>query len=230
MKEKKMHIPDGFISPITALSALIIQGGLFTIALSKTKKFLHSDETALTFVSSMAAFSFLVMMLNIPIPGGTSGHATGIGALAILLGPWVAFVCLSVVLLFQAIVFGDGGVLAWGANALAMGFIGAWSAHYMYKVLTQKVNEKIALFASGYVGMVASSIMVALFLGIQPYFNTGLNGQALYFPLGLDVTFPAVVGSHIVAFGMIEGLATVLVAGFITQAYHMRGMSVPKGV
>ena len=211
-----MHIPDGFISPSTSIAGLALAIPLWWYGVKQTKKFLNENEDSVTYLSSLAAFSFLIMMINIPIPGGTSGHAVGMAVLAILLGPWTAFIAISAVLFFQAVLFGDGGVLALGANSLAMGFVGAFSAYYLYEFLGKKIPKSIAFFVAGYGGMVAASIAVAIILGIQPLLFVQ-DGKALYFPFDLTVTFPAVVGSHVLIFGVIEGLVTVAVVNFFER-------------
>jgi len=211
-----MHIPDGFISPSTSIVALVLAIPAWQYGIKKTKELLDSNEDAVTFLSSMAAFSFLIMMINIPIPGGTSGHAVGMGVLAILLGPWTAFIAISAVLFFQAVLFGDGGILAIGANSLAMGFVGSFGSYYFYRLLHNRASEGITLFVSGYGGMVLSSIAVALILGIQPVLFME-DGKAIYFPFGLNVTIPAITGSHMLIFGVIEGLVTVAVVRFFKK-------------
>lgn len=211
-----MHIPDGFISPSTSIVALAVAIPLWWYGIKQTKKLLESSEDSVTFLSSMTAFSFLIMMINVPIPGGTSGHAVGMAVLAILLGPWTAFIAISAVLFFQAVLFGDGGVLTLGANSLAMGFVGSFASYYLYKLLNGRASKTITFFVSGYGGMVAASIAVALLLGIQPMLFVE-NGKAIYFPFDLSVTFPAVVGSHMLIFGVIEGLVTVAVVKFFEK-------------
>ncbi len=211
-----MHIPDGFISPSTSIVALALAVPLWWYGVKKAKELLDSHEDAVTFLSSMAAFSFLIMMINIPIPGGTSGHAVGMAVLAILLGPWTAFIAISAVLFFQAVLFGDGGILALGANSLAMGFVGSFGSYYFYRLLNNRVPKNVSLFVAGYGGMVLASVAIALILGIQPILFMQ-DGKALYFPFGLDVTIPAVVGSHILIFGVIEGLVTVAVVRFFEK-------------
>jgi len=211
-----MHIPDGFISPSTSITALALAVPLWWYGMKKAKELLDSHEDAVTFLSSMAAFSFLIMMINIPIPGGTSGHAIGMAVLAILLGPWAAFIAISAVLFFQAVLFGDGGILAIGANSLAMGFVGSFGAYYFYRLLHNRASQSVALFISGYGGMVLASVAVALILGIQPMLFME-DGKAIYFPFGLNVTIPAIIGSHILIFGVIEGLVTVAVVRFFKK-------------
>lgn len=211
-----MHIPDGFISPSTSIAMLAITAPLWWYGFKKVKQNIDSDDNASTFLSSMAAFAFMVMMINIPIPGGTSGHAVGMGALAILLGPWAAFFCITIALFFQAVIFGDGGVLAFGANSFAMGFVGAFGSYYFYGMFKNKLSNTLNLFLSGYTGMVLASVVIAVLLGIQPMLFSE-SGKAVYFPFDLSVTIPAIVGSHILVFGAIEGLATIGVVRFLAH-------------
>src|SRR5450432_3743195 len=88
-----------------------------------------------------AAYSFLVMMFNVPIPDGTTAHAVGGVLIAVVLGPWAAVIAVSVALAIQALFFGDGGVLAFGANALNMAFVMPMVGYFLvYKPLTRKVS------------------------------------------------------------------------------------------
>lgn len=203
-----MHIPDGFLAPAVYAPLFVAEVGLLYYAFKKTVN-LVSDDSVMPFLASISAFSFVIMMFNIPIPGGTSGHATGVAILTILFGPWVAMFSLSVVLLLQAVLFGDGGILAFGANALSMGFVGAFSAHFAMKFVSKFASDKVAWFASGYASAVVSSAVIALLLGIEPLFFMDEAGKAMFFPLGLEVTIPALVGSHALFFGILEGAVTV---------------------
>lgn len=215
-----MHIPDGFISPSTYIPATVAAVPLLMIAFKKTKEAINDESFAL--LSSLSAFSFVIMMFNIPIPGGTSGHAIGAAILAILFGPWVAAFCLSLTLFIQALVFGDGGLSVFAINSLAMGFVASFSAFYIHKVLNNRVNHSIVLFLAGWSGIVASSVVVAVALGIQPLLGVDGLGHPIYFPFGLNVTLPAVVGSHMLFFGVVEGFATMLVLKFIEKITHQR--------
>ena len=82
-----------------------------------------------------AAFSFVIMMFNVPVPGGSSGHAVGSALIAIILGPWAAVVCTSVALLIQCLVFGDGGVTAFGANCFNMATVIPFTGYFIYKLI-----------------------------------------------------------------------------------------------
>jgi cobalt/nickel transport system permease protein len=157
------------------------------------------------------------MMFNIPVPGGTSAHAVGAVAIAILFGPWVGFVSLSLVLLIQAVVFGDGGVSAWAINSLAMGFVGSFVGYLVFNALKK---YKFAPFVAGYFGILASAIIVGVILGIQPMFWS-TNGHPEYFPFGLKVALPAIIGAHLLI-GIAEGILTQVVYSLIGEKTAQR--------
>src|SRR6201996_2915660 len=113
-----MHIPDGYLSPITCVVMYAAAVPFWAIALKRVKRLLNTRLVPL--LSVFAAFSFVIMMFNIPLPGGTTGHAVGVGIATIVLGPWASILAISVALLIQAIFFGDGGITAYGANCMNM--------------------------------------------------------------------------------------------------------------
>src|ERR1700747_3658713 len=122
-----MHIPDGYLSPSTC--GVLYAGaatGLYA-APKRLKRALLSRVVPL--LSVFGAFSFVVMMFNLPLPGGTTGHAVGVGIAAIVLGPWASILAISIALIIQAIFFGDGGITAIGANCFNMGIIGSLVAY-----------------------------------------------------------------------------------------------------
>ncbi len=199
-----MHIPDGYLSPETCIVTYMVAAPLWFYGFKKLKEKLN--EETLPTLAGLSALSFIVMMLNIPIPGGTSAHAVGAVAIAILFGPWVGFVSVSLVLLIQSVVFGDGGISAWAVNSISMGFIGSFVGYYIFKALK---NYKFAPFIAGYVGIVASAAFVGFILGIQPIFWVS-NGHPEYFPFGLKIALPAMIGAHLLV-GFAEGLFTQIV-------------------
>ncbi|WP_263832907.1 cobalt transporter CbiM [Sulfurospirillum oryzae] len=215
-----MHIPDGYLSPLTCIATYAAALPLWVIAFKKLKSQL--DETTLPLIASLSALSFIIMMFNIPIPGGTSGHAVGASLIAILFGPWVASLCVSLVLLIQALIFGDGGVTTFGANALLMAFAASFSSYYVFEALKTRT---FAPYVSGWVGVVCASIVLTLFLGIQPIIAVA-DGQPLYFPFGFALTFPAVVGSHMLFFGVVEAIFTGIAYRYIVKNRIYKGANV----
>ncbi|MHC3994600.1 energy-coupling factor ABC transporter permease [Thiomicrolovo sp. ZZH C-3] len=208
-----MHIPDGFLSPATYLPATAAAAGLIALALKRTE--LDADRIA--GVAAISAFSFVAMLFAIPMPGGTSVHLGGVGLMAVLFGPWTAFGALSLVLLVQALLFGEGGITAYGVHVIAIAFAGALSAYGIYRFL-KRVSEPVALFAAGWTGLVVPAVIVAVLLGIQPLIAHDAWGKPLFFPFGLEVTLPSIVIPHLIA-GLAEGAVTVMMVRFLKRYF-----------
>lgn len=207
-----MHIPDGYLSPQTYVPLIGASLICWSVALKKIKKELSIKQVP--YLAMAAVFSFLIMMFNIPIPGGTSGHAVGAGIIAVLLGPWTAVIAVSVVLIIQALIFGDGGITAIGANcfniAVVMPFVAYWVFNIIRGSSTKPARLSVAAFMSGYVSLTVSAIMVAIQLGIQPLIAHSPDGQPLYAPYPLSVALPVMALEHLLLFSIVEGVVTVL--------------------
>jgi len=206
-----VHIPDGYLSPQTVIATYALSIPLWVVGFKKLKATLN--EETLPLIGALSALSFIVMMFNIPIPGGTSGHAVGAVLIAMLFGPWIGFISVSLVLLIQALVFGDGGISTFGANAFSMAFVGSFVGYYTFKALQK---YKFAPFIAGWSGVVASSFFIALLLGVQPMLFME-DGKPLYFPFDLQTTMVALVGSHALFFGIVEGIFTAVVYKFLQK-------------
>lgn len=167
-----------------------------------------SDETIPT-LAVTAALVFVLMMIPIPLPGGTSAHPAGIGILSVLFGVWISFVVLSLVFLLQVLLFGMGGITSLPVNVLAMGLGGSLAARAAFRCF-RPLGESAGLFAAGWTSLTVSSLFIAVFLGIEPRLAHGENGSPLFFPFGLSITLPAVILPHAVL-GVGEGILTVLV-------------------
>jgi cobalt/nickel transport system permease protein len=218
-----MHIPDGFIAPQVYLPTYAAAGGLWLVGLRKLKSRLREETIPRLAVTT--ALAFVLMMIAIPWPGGTSVHASGVGLLAILFGPWVAFMATSLVLLMQALVFGAGGITALPVNALAMGLAGGAAGWTAYRLL-RRWREAPALIAAGWCSVVVPAVVVAVVLGVQPLVARAADGSPLFFPFGLEVTLPAVVLPHL-ALGVGEGLLTLVVVRAFGRLEAGRPLSEP---
>ncbi|MGE5344161.1 MAG: energy-coupling factor ABC transporter permease [Candidatus Omnitrophota bacterium] len=200
-----MHIPDGFISPKVFVPAYGVAAWLWLQALKKIKQVLN--EEVLPFLSVTTAFSFILMMVVVPLPGGTTVHAMGIGILAVLFGPHVAFLCISLVLLIQALFFGNGGITTLPINAIAIGYLGGWCIHLFSKIF--KRYEKMTMFVGPFLAVMVAAGVVAVVLGIQPLIAHNAEGKPLFFPFGLNITLPAVLIPNAIV-GVAEGVLTVI--------------------
>ena len=169
-----------------------------------------------------AAFSFLGMMFNIPIPGGTTGHAVGGTLIASVLGPYAACIAVSVALLLQALVFGDGGILSFGANCFNMAFVlpfaGYAAAQLISKLIRNKNSDVIGAAIGSYIGINAAALCAAIEFGIQPMLFTDTAGNAMYCPYGLNVSIPAMMAGHLTFFGIAEAVYTAAVLSFIKKS------------
>jgi cobalt/nickel transport system permease protein len=208
-----MHIPDGYLSPQTYVPLYGVFIAAAAVAVKKVEK--KIDKKMVPYLGMAAAFSFLIMMFNVPIPGGTTGHAVGAAIIALLFGPWVTFIAVSVALIIQALVFGDGGITAIGANCVNMALIIPFAAWYIYKLIAGKsestVRTNIAAFLSGYLSLNIAAVVAGIEFGIQPLIATGSDGAPLYAPYPLKVAVPAMAFEHLILFGIIEGIVTFLI-------------------
>lgn len=219
-----MHIPDGYLSPQTYVPLYGASVVFWVVAFKKLKN--EMDTKYVPYLAMAAAFSFLIQMFNIPIPGGTTGHAVGAGIIAILLGPWTAVIAVSVVLIIQAIVFGDGGITAIGANCFNMAVVMPFVSYWVFKLVkgnaTQGFRLNAASFLSGYIGLSTSAIITAIEFGIQPLIAISPDGRPLYAPYPLSIAVPVMALEHLLLFGVVEGVVTMLLVRYFLK--HESGM------
>jgi len=213
-----MHIPDGYLSPQTYIPLYAAFAGFIGIALKKVRQTFSAKN--IPYLGMASAFSFLIMMFNVPIPGGTTGHAVGAAIVALVLGPWTAVVAVSVALIIQAFLFGDGGITAIGANCINMAVVLPFVSILVFKLVRGKASGGwrvyLAAFLSGYIGLVVAAIVTSIEFGIQPLIASA-NGKPLYAPYGLEVAVPAMAIEHMILFGVVEGLITMIVLGFFLK-------------
>jgi len=228
-----MHIPDGYLGPQTYIPLYGVSVGFWAMAQRKLKKELSLKHVP--YLAMAAAFSFLIQMFNIPVPGGTTGHAVGAGIIAILLGPWTAVLAVSVVLIIQAILFGDGGITALGANCFNMAVVMPFVSYGVFKLAKGKSEGRVRLaisaFLSGYLGLLVAALFTAAEFGIQPLIATGADNRPLYAPYPLSVAIPAMAIEHLLVFGVVEGLVTMLLLRYFLKHEHdlVYGLSGPSG-
>ncbi len=204
-----MHIPDGFLSPQTYLPAYAVAAGAWAWAGRGLRRQL--DETTVPRLAMLTALAYGLGLVMLPLPGGTSGHALGVAILALVFGIRTAFVAYSGVLALQTLMFGAGGITALAVNALAIGLAGAGLTVGGKRLLTALgLGETAAVAGATAASVLASGVLVALVLGIQPLIAQREDGSPLFFPLGLAITLPAVLVPHLfIAAG--EAALTVLV-------------------
>ena len=215
-----MHIPDEYLGPTTCGVFYAVMLPIWTIASKIVKKTLKARQVPMLAIG--AAFSFVIMMFNVPIPGGTTGHAVGGVLVAILLGPWAACIAITVALVVQALLFGDGGITAIGANCFNMAFVLPFVGYYAYRLISagSQVGSNRRVIAAGigaYLGINVAALCAGIEFGLQPLLFHAANGQALYCPYGLNVAVPAMLGEHMLVFGWVEVIVTALVVKYLQK-------------
>ena len=227
-----MHIPDGFINGATSAGAAVVAAGAVGAALRKSGQELQRRMVPMA--GLVAAFVFALQMLNFPVAAGTSGHLLGGALAAVLLGPSMGLLAVTVVVVLQALVFADGGISALGLNVLNMAVVTSlvgWGAFIGSMAILRKRTSSVvvASFVAAAISVIASSIAFA--------FEYAIGGQGGA-PVG--TVFTAVAGVHTLI-GLGEGLITAatvaavlavrpdLVFGAASTSWRRRSRS-PAGV
>ena len=215
-----MHIPDGYLGPQTYVVLDVVMIPIWVIAARKVKRTLKAKQIPLLALG--AAFSFVIMMFNVPVIGGSTGHAVGATLIAIILGPWAAVIAISIALVIQAGLFGDGGITAIGANCLNMAVVAPFVGYYLFRLVAgdspSSSRRVVAAGAAAYVALVAAAIVAGVELGIQPYIAHTASGQALYAPYKLGVAVPAMALEHLLFFGWVEAIVTMGVVAALARS------------
>ena len=216
-----MHIPDGYLSPVTCLVMFALVLPFWVRGVIKLRQKMNAKTAPL--VALFAAFAFVIMMFNVPLPGGTTGHAVGGAIAAIILGPDIACIAVSVALLIQAVFFGDGGILSFGANCFNMAVVLPYISYAIYHAFTKNetLTSKRHLWASAlgaWAGLTIASFFAAVEFGIQPALFHSADGTPLYAPYPLSVSIPAMVIPHALIASVVEAAVTVAIVAYLQRA------------
>jgi cobalt/nickel transport system permease protein len=215
-----VHIPDGYLSPSTCAALYAGAAPFWWVALRRLKRTLHTRLVPR--ISLFAAFSFVVMMFNVPLPGGTTGHATGVALAAVVLGPSASILAVSTALVIQALFFGDGGITALGANCYNIAIVGSLVAFVVYRAVAGRApigapRRVVAAGLAGYAAINVAALVTAVEFGIQPLLFRDASGAPLYCPYPLGVAVPAMMLGHLTIAGIAELVLTGGVVAFIQR-------------
>jgi cobalt/nickel transport system permease protein len=220
-----VHIPDGYLSPQTCAVMYGAAAPFWMTAARRVRTIVKTRFVPLLGLG--AAYCFLVMMFNVPIPDGTTAHAVGGVLVAVLLGPWAAVMAVTVALAIQALFFGDGGVLVFGANCFNMAVVMPFVGYGTYRLLArhQALTSRRRALAAGigaYVGINAAALCAAIEFGLQPelFYKTSAAGAhvPLYSPFHLSQSIPAMLGAHLLVAGVVELALTAGVIAYLQRA------------
>lgn len=217
-----MHVPDGFLDAPTSAATGVLAAGTVALALRKAREEL--DERTAPLAGLTAAFVFAVQMMNFPVGAGTSGHLIGGALTAVLVGPWTAVLCMTVVLLVQAVLFADGGLTALGTNVTLMGLVAVVVGYGLFRLLVAVLpRTRTGFLAAAGVGAFASVPLAAI-----AFVLLFAAGGVADIPVG---TVAATMGGIHVLIGLGEAAITVVVLGAVLAtrpdlvhgAAHLRG-------
>ncbi|RZU29246.1 cobalt/nickel transport system permease protein [Streptomyces sp. BK022] len=215
-----MHVPDGFIDAPTSAVTGVVAAGALAVSLRGARREL--DERTAPLAGLVAAFIFAVQMLNFPVAAGTSGHLLGGALAAILVGPYTAVLCVSVVLLMQGVLFADGGLTALGVNITDMAIVTTVVAYAVFKALLAVLPRSrrsitAASFVAALLSVPAAAVVFTLIYAIGGTTDVSLVKVAT-----------AMIGVHVLI-GIGEAVITALTVAAVVAVrpdlvYGARGL------
>lgn len=204
-----MHVPDGFLDAPTSVLTGVVAATAVAVSLRGARREL--DDRTAPMAGLVATFVFAAQMINFPVGAGTSGHLMGGALAAVLVGPWTAVLCISVVLLVQALLMADGGITALGTNITLIGIVTVAVGWAVFVALRKVLPARLSMVApAAAVGALVSVPVAALvFTGLF-----ALGGQA---PVDLGAVATAMLGWHTLI-GVGEAVVTGLVVSSVVAA------------
>ena len=202
-----MHVPDGFLDAPTSLATGAVAVVGVAVALRGARKEL--DDRTAPMAGLVAAFVFAGQMMNFPVAAGTSGHLLGGALAAVLVGPFTAVLCISVVLLVQALFMADGGITALGTNITLMALVGVAAGWLVFVAVRAVLPKRIGLVAPAAAVAALVSVPVA---ALAFTFLFAVGGTA---PVDTGTVLTAMLSWH-VAIGVGEAVITGLVVASVT--------------
>lgn len=197
-----MHIPDGFLSLPVSAGTIALSSSYGVYCHKKIKDNIKKQDIPL--IACVTAFIFAAQMLNFPVLAGTSGHFMGSTLAVFLFGPYISFFIMTIVLVMQALLFGDGGLLAIGANVLNMGVVAPLVAYFVIKY-GKKVLRKESLVV--FMASLLSIVTAATFCSIQ------VSASGI---ISFEKILLAMLGVHTLI-GIGEGLITIATVSFLLK-------------
>ena len=204
-----MHAPDGFLEPAVAAATAVLSLAIVALCLRAATDELGDRQVPLAGIT--AAFVFAAQMFNFPVASGTSGHLLGGALAAILLGPHVGTLVVTVVVVVQALLFADGGLTALGYNVLNMAIVPAFGGWALYKLIRKVLpaTSSGVVVATG-LAAAASVVLSSIAFSIEWLFGASA-------PVPFDTVFTAMVGVHALI-GIGEGVLSALMVSAVLAA------------
>jgi len=204
-----MHMANELLSIPVATGTLAIAAGSLSFICRKVGQVIAAEKLAL--MGILGAFVFAAQMVNFQLPAmpGTSGHMVGAVLLAIILGPHLAAIVISSVVIVQCLIFQDGGLLALGCNIINIGLVPSYLGYFLYKTITNGRFSSLKVYIGAMLASVIATEAGAILVAIQ----AAISG-VLAVPLSTFLI--TMIGVHFLV-GFVEGLVTVTVLGYLQQ-------------
>jgi cobalt/nickel transport system permease protein len=203
-----MHIPDGFLTLYVIIPTFILTIIFWIISLREIK----ITEQQVPIMGLLTALFFAAMMMNYPVAGGSTAHLLGGASLGLILGPYAGCISVTVILVLQALLFGDGGLTTLGANVLNMGVIGVFVPCLVFLGMNKalKIKTATALYVTIFVSAFLGDVLAAISAG------TELGLSVPVFDYGIGIAVPAMAANHSII-GVAEGVVTVILIGTLLK-------------
>lgn len=215
---------DALISPAVGGTMWAASAGAIVFCSHKVRQ--TFDDFKVPLMGVMGAFIFAAQMINFSIPGtGSSGHICGSILLSVILGPYAALLVIASVLVVQALIFADGGLLALGCNIVNIGVIPCLIAYpLVYRTIAGRKPTQFRLWT----GTITASIIGLQLGAFAVVVETCFSGIS---ELPFNGFLLAMLPIHI-AIGLIEGIITASVLSLIKNARPelIEGTQIPNAV
>jgi len=203
-----MHIPDGFLDLRICLILYALMIVCWIFAFRKAGRILNDKQIPL--MATLTAMFFASQMMNYPIIGGTTAHLLGGPILAMTLGPYAGLISMTVILLIQALLFGDGGITTFGANVWNMGVVGVFVPYLVYVLALEIKKGRMAMMIGAFLGGLLGDLLAAIFAGLE------LGLSTLAFPYSVEIAVTAMAAHHVII-GVGEGIVTAAILSVLQK-------------
>ena len=206
-----MHIPDGILNPYTCILMFVLAFSFLMWGWRGMKRTLPRSFIMLAAV--VAAIILIIQMFEFPVAGGGSTwHIMGGTIVTMILGPYGATISLTVVLIIQALAFGDGGLTSFGANVFNMAVIGALSFFVVKALVKGKPSKKrltVSVFAASWLSSMLTALAVGIQIGISPLVGD-LGGLAVTVPTMLFWYVPTGLIEAVITSSLVVSLSRII--------------------
>jgi cobalt/nickel transport system permease protein len=203
-----MHIPDGFLDLSICAITYALTAVFWIFAFRNAGR--HLSEKQIPLMGTLTAVFFAAQMMNYPVISGTTAHLLGGPILSITLGPYAGLISMTIIILIQTLVFGDGGITTFGANIWNMGVVGVFIPYIIYLLAMRIARSQKGMYVGAFLGALIGDVVAAMCAGLE------LGLSTLSFPYSVSIAVAAMVAHHSII-GILEGIITVAILSILQR-------------